>query len=410
MLTGDLVRVRVKKKELHPGFIKVDNPRHLESAAKLLGIFAAAHAVGWTRKQVEAKLLEMVGDSTEHKMLKGMAKVLADAGEFETISPLDPVELRAKVFRLAAATGPIARRAGPTGRRVAADVCAEIATEVGSTAEDVATALYADHKENQVLTSWKAPRCAGSTGPAALLNRYNVALVQAVLLKASHLELNLARPDPKRLRQLTRYLKFFQLMYRLDTDDMGNLHLVIDGPQSLLRQSTRYGMQLATFLPAILLQTTPWALTAEVLWGKKRKFRKQLQLDSGIGLQSHYQDRGAWRSRTEEWFETRFSELESDWTLGPGEAIDMGGQAMLVPDFTFKKDGRTGHLDIVGYWRKGYLEKRLAHTPDNVILAVSKRLAGDKVALPKTLASRVVTFAEIIPAKDVLSRLEACAT
>jgi predicted nuclease of restriction endonuclease-like RecB superfamily len=249
----------------------------------------------------------------------------------------------------------------------------------------------------------------GRTGPTTgceLIERYNVALIQALLIKATGLTVRLAQPPPKHLRALFRYLKFFQLMYRVHAPNREEVVVTVDGPESLLRQSTRYGMQLATFLPAVLQQPGAWSMEAEVLWGRKRKLRKTLRLDHSQGLRSHYQQRGTWRSNSEEWFETRFAEVAPEWKLGPGRLIDMGQQQVLVPDFTFEKDGRVAHLDIVGYWRKGYLRKRLAETPDNVVLAVSRRLTGDKTALPKTLQRQVVEFAEMIPAGKVRDRLE----
>ena len=78
------------------------------------------------------------------------------------------------------------------------------------------------------------------------------------------------RPDAKRIRQLFRYLKFHQLMYR------------VSGPQQPPSPSTvrcpvaaKHPMGLlAVFFPAVLLQTGAWTLTAEVEWGQKRS-RKQ---------------------------------------------------------------------------------------------------------------------------------------
>jgi hypothetical protein len=194
-------------------------------------------------------------------------------------------------------------------------------------------------------------------------------------------------------------------MYRV-AGSRDELVLTVDGPQSLLRQSTRYGLQLAIFFPAVLLQTGTWTLHAEVEWGQKRKLKKQLTVDSTAGLQSHYRDRGAWTSNAEQWFVERFEKLDTGWTIRPGELIDLGRQQVLVPDLAFEKDGRVAYLDIVGFWRKGYLKKRLAETPAHVVLAVSKRLVGDKAALPKTLAEQVIPFAEVIPAKKVLAQLE----
>ena len=112
---------------------------------------------------------------------------------------------------------------------------------------------------------------------------------------------------------------------------------------------------------------------------------------------------------TEEQLLFRFEQLDSGWTIHPGELLDLGRQKLLVPDLTLRRDGRVAHIDIVGFWRRSYLDKRLAQTPDHVVLAVSRRLLGDKGKLPGTLADRLVPFAEIIPAKKVLARLEAVA-
>ena len=71
--------------------------------------------------------------------------------------------------------------------------------------------------------------------------------------------------------------------------------------------------------------------------------------------------------------------------MKPGEPIDLGDQTMLVPDFTFRKDGRVGHLEIVGFWRKKHLASHLASLPENVIVAVSSKLAGEGGGLTAAL-------------------------
>ncbi len=398
MLTGELVRVRVVKKALQPRYIQPDHPRLLERATALVQDITQGLESGETRGVITQRFREREGHETDHFVTRGLAKLLLDKGEFETISPMAPAELRRAVFERAVARGPIALEAGPTSRCTAQDVLQEIATELECTPEQISTALYADLKDHQVLTAAKIPT------PEALLHRYNVALVQALLLKASWIELEITEVNPKYVRQLIRALKFHQLMYRFTSHSP--VRLQVDGPQSLLKLSTRYGMQLANFFPTILLQPGPWSLTAEVLWGRKRKLKKTLTVSSEQDLRSHYRDQGTWTSRTEEWFEKRFGEYDTPWTLRPGEPIDMGNQVMMVPDYTFEHAGRVGHLEIVGFWRKAYLEKRIKALPDNVILAVSSRLAGDKVKLPAKVQEQIIQFAEVIPPKKVVDKLE----
>lgn len=420
MLTGDLLRARVKGKELFCGFIDPQRPLLVERSEQLVTLFEQAVGEQWTRGRLNAAMREIEGVDTDHKLTRGLAKVLADRCELDTVSDLDPQEVRRLVFARAAATGPIARHAGPTHRRVAADVLAEVAAELDVDGETLSRALYADLKDEQRFTTWRP------LTPSALLQRYNVALVQALLLRATWLRLRLVAPEPKRLAQLLRYARFHELMYRVETaaggggareesrpslaeDEPLAVLLHLDGPESLLRQSTRYGLQLATFFPAVLLQTGTWSLEAEVMWGHKRKAKKRLSLSQDAGLVSHYRDTGTWKSRAELFFEERWGDGHDGWTMVPGQAQVIEGQHVLVPAYSFEKDGRRAHLDIVGYWRKGYLEQRLERTPPDVVLAVSKRLCGDKAALPKAIAEQILPFAEIIPVKQVLARLDAVA-
>jgi len=409
MLRRDQIRVKFQGKRIEPQYVDPENTRMLDRAAGLLDIFNQAEAEHWTRDQLDAALIEHQGLDTAHRLLKGMAKVLSDKCTFEADCPIDPSELRQRVFAHAAATGPLALRAGPLNRRTARDVWTELAAELPEvdgrrwTPEELEAALYADLPGQQKLVERTGPK-----EPEALLHRYNVALVQALLLRASALTVRMKRPDAKRVRQLFRRLKFHQLMYRT-SGTRNELVLTVDGPQSLLKLSTRYGLQLAIFFPAVLLQTGAWTVDATVEWGNKRKLKKQLSVSSVRGLKSHYRDVGAWTSNAEQWFLDRFEKLDTGWSVTPGHLLDLGRQKVLVPDLTFEKDGRVAHLDIVGFWRKSYLEQRIKDTPPHVVLAVSKRLVGDKSALPEAMAEQVVPFAEIIPAKKVLARIEATA-
>ncbi len=397
MLTGDLVRVRVKGKELHPSYVKVGEPRYQERAQELVQLFGTAvsqgHTQGWLAGQVE----DLIGDGVDHKLTRGLAKLLLDRSEFAVESPIPPAEIRARLFDM---TG-----RGPSRAKAAAGVDS-LATELGLTAEAVRGLLYADRKEEQRILKCDVP------DGDWLLHRYNTGLVQAVLLKALHVEVALDEPTPERARQLFRLIQFNGLMYKVTPTAMGyRIHL--DGPASVLRHSTRYGMSLATWFPGLLLQDGPWTLDATVLWGKKRKFKKSLSVDSTRGLRSHHRDTGAYVTRTEQWFQERFEALDCGWTLSrEGAPIDLAGRGVVVPNFTFRHKDRVAHLEIVGFWRKDWLRRRLdllqAHGPGNLVLAVSSKLAVTKEVW-KNFPGQVVSFKEIVPAKDVLAAVEACA-
>lgn len=397
MLTGDLVRVRVQAKELRPGFVKTDDPKLQQRAEELVALHRLAVTQGHTRAWLASEVEDLIGDGVDHKLVKGLAKTLADRSEFAVEAPVPPAELRARLFDV---TGRAPSRAKAAGAIEA------LAAEIGVTADALRGLLYADRKEEQCILA-----CDVSDGDW-LLHRYNTGLVQAVLLKAVSVEVTLDGPTPERARQLFRLIQFNGLMYSVTPTALGyRIHL--DGPASVLRHSTRYGMSLATWFPGLLLQDGPWSLDATVLWGHKRKVKKTLHVDSTQDLRSHHRDTGAYPTRTEQWFQERFEALDCDWTLSrEGTPLNLGGKSVVVPNFTFRKGRRVAHLEIVGFWRKDWLKRRLAllkaHGPGNLVLAVSSKLSVTKEVW-QDFPGQVVSFKEVVPAKDVLAAVEACA-
>jgi len=86
MLTGPHLRVRVQKKTLQPSFVKMD--KHLERAGDLITLFQSAVVQGWTRKQIDTEVAESIGDAVDHKLTKGLAKLIADNSTFCAEPPI----------------------------------------------------------------------------------------------------------------------------------------------------------------------------------------------------------------------------------------------------------------------------------------------------------------------------------
>jgi hypothetical protein len=402
MLTGDLVRARAYKDEVRCQFLKAGRDEVLADATFLVDLLKRGLQAGCTRGVLEDEIAAEAQIRPDHKVVKGLAKVLLDSTTFELDAPIPPAELREKVFRRGAERAPLALGPNPFGRPTADAVLDELAEELGIDADTIRRTLYADRKSELRVTAGRI------TEPEALIARYNVALVQSVLLKATSLTVRLTRPPASRVRQLLRIAKFHQLMHRawLEADD---LFLRVDGPASILGSSTRYGLKLATFFPAVL-HLSKWTLEAEVKW---KKGTKMLRITPAHKLVPHVRDVGGQPPREAQWFRDRYAGLDTDWVLEEGRLpVDLGGQALVMPDFTFRNGDRVAHLEIVGFWRKAYLERRIAalkeHGPGNLILAVSKRLVADKSALDG-FAGEVIPFAEVLPSKKVLAAVESVA-
>ena len=140
---------------------------------------------------------------------------------------------------------------------------------------------------------------------------------------------------------------------------------------------------------------------------------QRLVVTSSDGLAPARPDVGAWETRTQRTFADRFRALETGWTLDDETLpIDLGGRALLMPDFRFTRDGRTAYLEIVGFWRKDWLERRLQwlaeYAPKNLVLAVSRKLRTSPEDLD--LPGAVVEFSDVVPPKAVLEAIERIAT
>ena len=381
------------------------NQTHLAIAQDLISLFQAAK--GDTQDNLNRQLQELEGEDTDYRIKRGLAHLLRNSfSTFDIVSPLDPQLLRQRVFSLAAQTVPSPQAAQQHLVQLAAQLTQEGDREV--VPDEIRAGLYADLQENRILTEFEAPT------PEALLHRYNLSQVQGIFYRASHITLNLHRNDPGEYKLMFRYLKLFRLMAYIEGDADHGFTVTIDGPTSLFKPSTRYGLDIAKLLPA-LLHVTKWSLDATLqlkdTYSKTPK-TKHFRLDSTCDLVTHYPPGKPYDSMLEASFADRWDSLGSEWQLEREvDLIPIPGSVM-IPDFRLvHPDGRDYLLEIVGYWRPEYLRKKFSQVQqsgrDNLILAISERLNLEKagVKVGQTPA-RIVWFKDKLSPKAVLSALD----
>ena len=378
--------------------------KNLEIATSLITCFEEAQ--GSTQGEVDRQLQELEGDSPDYRLKRGLAHLLKNLCEFEVVSPLEPQLLRERVFALSAQSIPSSYQSNQTLNTLALQLSQELEREVMPA--QIRAGLYADLAENRILTRFDAPT------PEELLHRYNLSQVQGVFYRASHLTLNAHRNVPGEYKLLFRYLKLFQLMAYIEGDADHGFTITIDGPTSLFSPSTRYGLAIAKLIPA-LLHVTRWSLSAKL---QTRDFYtnnwtpRRFSLDSDCGLVSHYPPGKPYDSMLEASFADRWDSLKTDWVLEREvDLIPIPGSVM-IPDFRLvHPDGRTFLLEIVGYWRPEYLQKKFAQVRradcNNLILAISERLNLEKAGVKVSdVPARIVWFKDKLLPKAVLAVME----
>jgi predicted nuclease of restriction endonuclease-like RecB superfamily len=381
------------------------NAANLALAAELIALFRAAQ--GRTRGELEAQLHVLEGEQTDYRMKRGLAHLLGNAfSTFERHGPVDPAELRQRVFALSAQSAPSRQSSTTTLTTVADTLSRELEHDIGP--EQVRAWLYADLLEQHVLTRFDEPT------PEVLLQRYNLAQAQGVLYRASHVVITAHRNDPGEYKLLFRYVKLFGLMAYIEGDADHGFTLTIDGPSSLFTPSIRYGLALAKLLPA-LLHVTRWSLTATLVPRRLSPYTPQVArftVEAGCGLVSHYPPGKPHDSILEQAFAERWARTPTPWRLEREvDLIPLPGSVM-VPDFRLvHADGRSFLFEIVGYWRPEYLRKKFAQVRragrQDLILAVSERLNLERAGVKREdIQARVVWFKDRVLPKAVLDVLE----
>jgi uncharacterized protein len=400
LLTADLVHVRRRGDRLMVvPLADAMRPRARELAATTLAL-VRAH-LGLPRGALLEAWSQLAVAPAEQRLARGLFKLALDACEFEEGTLIDPVALRRDLFAQAA----IARATGQAFDRTA--LLDDVARSRGVDAAAIEEALYSDLPSAHVL------RKADLPSPDGLLAQHELSSHQAVLLRAMRVQARVFTASGG-YRALFRTLKFHRLLYRVAPLERGKGYAIdVDGPMSLFEQTTKYGLNLALALPAIMACDT-WEVRAEVRWGKDRRpLRYHLR---GGGEQDGAPVPSAVLPDEVAALLADLRQQPSPWRASPSEAIlSLPGLGVCVPDLEFvhRETGQRVFLEVLGFWSREAVWKRIemaaAGLPSPVVFAVSKHLRVSEEALPADTSAALYVYARTLNARAVLERVAAVA-
>jgi predicted nuclease of restriction endonuclease-like RecB superfamily len=401
MLTGDLVRPRLRSKG---GLLNVERLEAtdywLKTADELIALFQ--RHIGRPQGAWQAALEAYEGARTDYILVRGLAKVLEDAGVFTPLeTPVLPPDIRQRLF----AAGPVFAKPDlfrPHGRD---QIIAQAAEELALSTEQIETALFADRPAEYILTDpgqdWT---------PDSLIARYNLELARGVLYWSSEMRIEIHDS----YKDFWHYLKLFKLMFWATLKPEGGYAVTLDGPISpFVKSTTRYGRQFAAFLPALFL-CQKWKMEADVHLPQYRS-KLKYRLDDASPLSSHFKKSGDYDSRMEAnfaaEFESKFGGERGQWQLTREDEVLLLGDTVMIPDFalTHKKDGRRALVEIVGFWHPEYLNRKLekvraADRRDLILLVYEGvNLTEDRLI---HVPGEVLYFANKPVMKDVMAAVE----
>jgi len=399
MLPLPLLRVRTRKGKISPLFC---SENELELAQKVIGEFEIA-----LKKREKRGLLiertESLESKHDFKLVRGLCTLLERRCVFKSTSSLDSVFVRRTVFEEAS------RRGFALTDFERSDIINSVASKIGATASDVEEALWSDFEENMVLERFD------SMGAKELLAWYNLSLMQTLLFNCTKFEFSVH--GGANWKHVLRDVKRYGVMYYLQQNENNELTCSLDGPLSLFKLTDRYGTSIAKLLPSITA-SGKWSVKAWII-RKTMSGKKVLEFEMSdadapsIGLSSPYMEQKEsyiYDSSIEEKFAGKFEQFANGWKLvREPDPVIAGGKA-LIPDFMFEKYNRRVYLEIVGFWTKEYLERKLqkliASTGKSIdmLIAVNEELACAKLSsLPK---DKVILYRNEVPIKPIIDHLK----
>jgi predicted nuclease of restriction endonuclease-like RecB superfamily len=284
--------------------------------------------------------------------------------------------------------------------------------------------------------------------PEALVGWYNLSLMQTLLFNCTKLDFYIS--GGLNWKRVLRSVKRLGLMYHLQQPQHQQENRIIcslEGPLSLFKLTDRYGTLLAKLLPSIIFSSDrkgggrgggEWHLDAwivrKTMDGRKIyefKISKneipELMTDPYSSFPSSsitekelaesssslYNDYNNFDSAVEEKFAKRFEQAETGWRLTrePDPLVLSNGGA-FIPDFMFEKYDKKIYLEIVGFWTKEYLERKLQKLADIFISADSRKKRNNNskdktdlllfIAVNEDFACSKSSFSSIVPKEQLI--------
>lgn len=378
MLTKDLLRFTRKQGRIYPQFIPIDHSEFLSIAEELRSFYNPD--LKPSRSELADLTSNTINASLHIKIAAGFNKLILDRCKFTCAHDWNYPELRRQIFekgtQILSHPQDLAYKTYRQKLSQSLDVPPEIFAD-----------LYADHPDNEVLMK------VDLLSSQDLLNRYNLSLVQSLLLYAEDLKLEIVETNQGKLRQFFKYLKFFRLLAEISrsNDHSPKLKLVISGPASLFDNNRKYGLQLATFFPA-LCNLSQWKLETKIkLPGWDFATRLVLNQQSHPFLPIYHQF-SAYIPEEIKAFHDVFRQKSTTWKIiGNAPFIRIPGGEVIFPDLSFQHEetGKIIHLELFHLWHAQAFERRLtwleAHPQHLLLLGVERRVMSANSSLQQHL-------------------------
>ena len=382
MLKKEHILCKINSGNIKPRWFDPENPEHLECAATLISLYQQALESRMSAGELAMLAKNAIDSSPLSAMSAGLNKLLLDRCEFKAAAELDYPELRKELFKKSAEM-----------------------LKAGILPQPLETPdIYGD------LPGFEKIERISPVTPGELLNHFNLAQAQALLIYARTVTLKICDPDVSALRKVMKAVKFFRLLAKFVNSGKNCVEIDVSGPFALFGPTTKYAISLASLLP-VVVNLKKWSIEAEILFRDKTL---KLKLNEKSRLSATQRAFATYLPEEIRMYHRLFAEKSTDWQIiGNTPFLDAGNQEIIFPDLSFQSNatGQIIHLELFHRWHAVQLQHRLellaSHPELPLILGIDRAVANeDFLARYESLKNRFWLFRDFPGVENTLRALK----
>ena len=382
MLKKEHILCKINSGNIKPRWFDPENPEHLECAATLISLYQQALESRMSADELAMLAKNAIDSSPLSAMSAGLNKLLLDRCEFKAAAELDYPELRKELFKKSAEM-----------------------LKAGILPQPLETPdIYGD------LPGFEKIERISPVTPGELLNHFNLAQAQALLIYARTVTLKICDPDVSALRKVMKAVKFFRLLAKFVNSGKNCVEIDVSGPFALFGPTTKYAISLASLLP-VVVNLKKWSIEAEILFRDKTL---KLKLNEKSRLSATQRAFATYLPEEIRMYHRLFAEKSTDWQIiGNTPFLDAGNQEIIFPDLSFQSNatGQIIHLELFHRWHAVQLQHRLellaSHPELPLILGIDRAVADeDFLARYESLKNRFWLFRDFPGVENTLRALK----
>lgn len=364
IIPKELLNFKTTGKKIFPKFIE-------QGETDIIKLFEMwKNSVGKTKKEIREKF-QAYENFSNYKKIRGYFYVLSRLSRFRKAFERAG-ELREFLFGLGPALSESERQSiihkakNLFGTKISSDI------------------IWGDLDENSVLESSK------EISAEETIKIYNFSLLCGIALLSHRIKFRTTN-----IGKVLRFIKKLKLMYDIDSEGW----IYVFGPESILTESQKYKLQLSKCFYYLMKQNSD--VVVETNKGILEISPKNLKYIPELEAEEEYD------SKIEEDISKLIKDAIPYATIQRETDAFLSKSGVFIPDFKIKGAEKEIFLEIVGFWTKQYIERKIEKLSDfkNEIVLIASEENSIEIKQKIPQHRNLIVFSKKIPYLEIVKKM-----